>query len=83
MFRGIMSHFTNIAAYKFALLGDLAALQAELRGMCSEAGMRGTILLSSEGINVFVAAERPAADRLLEHLRTIPCESERERSSAV
>ena len=67
-----MPGFTNIAAYKFASLGDLAALQAELREMCSQAGMRGTILLSPEGINVFVAAARPACDRLLVRLRTIP-----------
>ena len=30
--------------------------------MCTEAGMRGTILLSPEGINIFVAAARPAID---------------------
>ena len=40
--------------------------------MCTEAGMRGTILLSPEGINIFVAAARPAIDRLLVRLRTIP-----------
>jgi UPF0176 protein len=67
-----MPIFTNVAAYKFASLGELEALQAELRPMCTEAGMRGTILLSPEGINVFVAAERPAADRLLVRLRAIP-----------
>jgi UPF0176 protein len=71
-FRGIMSVFINIAVYKFASLGDLEALRADLRVMCIQAGIRGTILLSPEGINVFVSAERPAADRLLEHLRTIP-----------
>ncbi|MBA3651231.1 MAG: sulfurtransferase [Chthoniobacterales bacterium] len=67
-----MSIFINVAAYKFAPLGDLEALQAELRQMSMEAGMRGTILLSPEGINVFVAADRPAADRLLATLRAIP-----------
>jgi len=67
-----MSLFTNIAAYKFASLGNLEALQADLRQRCTEAGMRGTILLSPEGINVFVAAERPAANRLLVWLKAIP-----------
>jgi len=67
-----MPVFTNIAAYKFASLRDLEALKHELREMCTKAGMRGTILLSPEGINVFVAAARPAIDRLLVRLRTIP-----------
>jgi UPF0176 protein len=67
-----MPVFANIAAYKFAPLRDLETLQSELREMCTKAGMRGTILLSPEGINVFVAAARPAADRLLVRLRTIP-----------
>jgi UPF0176 protein len=67
-----MPLFTNIAAYKFAPLHDLEALKSELREMCTEAGMRGTILLSPEGINLFVAADRPATDKLLVRLRTIP-----------
>ena len=62
-----MPVFTNIAAYKLTSLGELAALQAELRQFCTEARMRGTILLGPEGINVFVAA-----DRLLVRLRSIP-----------
>src|SRR5204862_7362207 len=61
IFRQLMPVFTNIAAYKFASLGDLKELQAALRTMCGEAGMRGTILLSPEGINVVVAAEPDAA----------------------
>src|SRR5262245_22380533 len=67
-----MSIFTNIAAYKFAPLDNLEALQADLRLTCAEDGMRGTILLSPEGINIFVAAERFATDRLLDRLRSIP-----------
>ena len=67
-----MPVFTNISAYKFASLGNLKALQAALRTMCVGAGMRGTILLSPEGINVVVAAEPNAADALLNYLRTIP-----------
>ncbi len=65
-----MPVFTNISAYKFAPLGDLNALQAALRTMCK--GMRGTILLSPEGINLVVSAEPDAAHALLNYLRTIP-----------
>jgi len=67
-----MPVFTNISAYKFAPLGDLPSLKAALREMCLTAGMRGTILLSPEGINVFTAGECWAADELLNYLRTIP-----------
>ncbi|MBA3651104.1 MAG: sulfurtransferase [Chthoniobacterales bacterium] len=67
-----MPVFTNIAAYKFASLGELPALRAELRRLCRAAGMRGTILLSPEGINLVVAAERAACAHLLVRLRTIP-----------
>ncbi|MEO7725462.1 MAG: rhodanese-like domain-containing protein, partial [Chthoniobacterales bacterium] len=67
-----MPTFANIAAYKFASLGDLAALRVELREFCHAAEMRGTVLLSPEGINLCVAAERAACDRLLVRLREIP-----------
>jgi predicted sulfurtransferase len=67
-----MPVFTNIAAYKFTSLGNLEPLRDALRCMCVERGIRGTILLSSEGINVFVSAERSAADRLLEYLKSVP-----------
>jgi UPF0176 protein len=72
MFRQLMPVFTNISAYRFARLDNLKELQSALRAMCVEAGMRGTILLSEEGINVVVAAEPDAANRLLNYLRTIP-----------
>ncbi len=67
-----MPRFTNLAAYRFASLGELPALQAELRARCAETGMRGTILLSPEGINVFVAAGRDACEQLLVRLRAVP-----------
>ena len=72
IFRFAMPRFTNLAAYRFASLGELKPLRAELRAKCMEAGMRGTILLSPEGINFFVAAESAACDRLLARLRAIP-----------
>ncbi len=68
----LVSVFTNLAAYQFAPLRDLATLQAELRELGRDCAMRGTILLASEGINLFVSAERPAADRLLVRLRRVP-----------
>jgi predicted sulfurtransferase len=46
----------NVAAYQFAALDDLAGLRQELKERCVRAGLKGTILLSGEGINLFIAA---------------------------
>ena len=63
---------TNIAAYQFASLDSLPALRAELLALCRSHQLRGTILLSTEGINLFVAGERTGIDTLLARLRAIP-----------
>ncbi len=67
-----MPAVTNIAAYKFAALTDLKSLREQLTTHCKEWGLRGTILLSTEGINLFVAGGRSEVDQLLAELRTIP-----------
>jgi UPF0176 protein len=70
--RFTVSAFTNIAAYKFARLSDLKPLREELLAFCKEHGLRGTILLSTEGINLFVAGTAEATEALLARLRAIP-----------
>jgi len=67
-----MSEVINIAAYKFLPLADLQALRERLRAQCKLWKLRGTILLSPEGINLFVAGGRPEIDLLLQELRAIP-----------
>ena len=69
-----MSEFVNISVYKFTPL-DAAALpgwREHLRHLCGAADLRGTILLSTEGINLFVAGTRAAIDALLATLRALP-----------
>ena len=64
--------FLNISAYRFVELDDLADLRERLRKACAAAGLKGTILLAPEGINLFLAG---LPDRLLawlESLRTDP-----------
>jgi len=63
---------TNIAAYKFARLDNLKRLRDALLQTCKVWGLKGTILLSTEGINLFVAGSREAIDQLLAELQTIP-----------
>jgi hypothetical protein len=43
----------NIAAYKFAPLDRLVQRRADYLALCRSLGLKGTILLSSEGINLF------------------------------
>ncbi len=49
---------TNIAAYKFIELNELAALRLVLKELCITQGIKGTILLSAEGINLSLAGTK-------------------------
>ncbi|MCX6938533.1 MAG: sulfurtransferase [Verrucomicrobia bacterium] len=64
----------NLSAYKFTPFAEaeLPALRDRLRARTAELGLRGTILLATEGINLFVAGPRPATDALIAELRTLP-----------
>ncbi|HMO13521.1 MAG TPA: sulfurtransferase [Pirellulaceae bacterium] len=50
--------FVNIAGYKFVTLHDLPKLRTDLKAEASRLSLKGTILLSKEGINLFVAGLR-------------------------
>jgi UPF0176 protein len=67
-----MNEVVNIAAYRFVPLDDLKELRRRFRKRTVRWGLRGTILLSTEGINLFVAGPRKAIDRLLVEVRSIP-----------
>jgi RluA family pseudouridine synthase len=67
-----MPAVVNISGYEFVALVDLPALRQRLLACCRAGGLRGTILLSTEGINVFVAGGREPIDKLLQKLRAIP-----------
>ena len=62
----------NAAAYKFAELRDLPELREQLKGECIARALKGTILLSPEGINLFIAGERTAVESLVSTIRAIP-----------
>jgi len=63
----------NIAAYKFVPLDDLESRRERLKSLCDELKLRGTILLSPEGINCFLAGTRDSIDTLLTELRSESC----------
>ena len=67
-----MAAITNISTYRFAHLTELKPLRERLLGLCKEAGLRGTILLSTEGINLFVAGARASVDALVAEIERVP-----------
>ena len=58
----------NIAGYRFVDLPDRDALREPFRAICRKAGLKGTILLSFEGINFFLAGTQSSVDQYLEFL---------------
>ncbi|MCA9133533.1 MAG: pseudouridine synthase, partial [Planctomycetales bacterium] len=68
----------NIAAYKFVQLDALERRRRELLQRCRSLKLRGTILLSPEGINLFLAGPPDNVAELLEHLRADPAFSDLE-----
>jgi UPF0176 protein len=67
-----MKKIVNIAAYKFVSLPDLRSLRTRLLALCRSWELKGTILLSAEGINLFVAGEREKINLLLAELHSLP-----------
>lgn len=55
----------NIAAYKFVPLTDLEKLQQTLKARCEQLSLKGTILLASEGINLFLAGTKESLKEFL------------------
>lgn len=67
-----MKAFCNIAAYKFTPLGKLPPLRIQLKERCVQEALKGTILLTPEGINLFLSGRKEPIDRILAEIRAIP-----------
>ncbi len=67
-----MREFCNIAAYKFTALSELVSWRVQLKEKCLEEGLKGTILLTPEGINLFLAGSKTAVENILSMIRSIP-----------
>ena len=59
----------NVAGYRFTPLTNLQQRRQRLKGLCHELQLKGTILLSFEGINLFVSGNPDAIAKLLDDLR--------------
>ena len=59
----------NIAAYKFVALENLPVWREQLLSRLNELGLNGTILLSPEGINMFLAGEESSVRQFIDFVR--------------
>ena len=62
------SAITNIAGYRFVDLVDLDRLQSVFRSVCLDLGLKGTVLLASEGMNFYVAGPASSIDGFVQFL---------------
>lgn len=67
-----MAEIRIAALYRFAPFEDPQALQAPLLDLCNARGVKGTLLLATEGINGTIAGAPDAIDAVLAHIRTLP-----------
>ena len=65
-----MPEVLNVSAYLFTQLTDAAQLRHDLRERAVAAGLKGTIILAEEGINLFLAGDAAAVRGFLDDLRT-------------
>ncbi|MFU8797205.1 MAG: rhodanese-like domain-containing protein [Gammaproteobacteria bacterium] len=77
-------NFIHIAGYKFTPLNNLSALREQLKTTCADVGLKGTILLSPEGVNIMLSGMPDAIQTIKEFLnpqfsgicfREVPCET--------
>ena len=62
----------NVSTYRFVPLDDLPLLRDRLDSSAEAAGLKGTVLLAPEGINLFMAGPEAALLAWLEDLRQDP-----------
>lgn len=63
---------TVAALYRFTRLADLAGIRENLTEVCGAHGIRGTLLLASEGINGTIAGTAEAVAAVLDTIRDLP-----------
>ncbi len=65
-----VTQILNVSAYKFVELDDCESLRERLLTGAAAAGLKGTILLATEGINLFLAGEENALRGFLEDVQS-------------
>ena len=70
--RQMQGMITIAALYHFTRFPDPAALRGPLQDLADAQGVRGSLLLATEGINGTIAGDRAGIDALLAHIRALP-----------
>lgn len=68
----ILSPVRVAALYKFAPLQDCETICRDLARLCCEVGLKGTLLLASEGINGTIAGSDHAIEGVVSFIRSVP-----------
>ena len=73
----------NISCYKFVALDQLPERKAAIRRRAVELNLKGTVLLSGEGINLFVAGAPESIREFVDFLREDPAFSDMQPKESV
>lgn len=68
-----MRRYLTAALYKFVALPNCVALKPALQAVCDAHGVKGTLLLATEGINGTIAGLPAGVQAVLAHLRADAC----------
>ena len=71
-----MNRVVNIAGYKFVELHGLDSLREKILSQCQKNELKGSVLLSKNGINFFLAGSQESIDTFLALLNEDPRLSE-------
>jgi UPF0176 protein len=63
---------TVAALYRFAAFDTPETLQMPLQSLCNANGIRGTILIASEGVNGTIAGTKKGVEAIISHIRAFP-----------
>lgn len=67
-----MQPYLNIAGYRYTPLADLKDRQVGVTALCEALNLKGSMLLSPEGLSLCIAGEVAGVERLLAELRRWP-----------
>ncbi len=66
----MLNRIINIAGYQFTDVDDVESTQKLLQAICAQAHLKGSIFISSEGINLSLAGNQTDIDFILESLKS-------------
>jgi hypothetical protein len=65
-----MQDILNIASYRFVAIADVDAVAVRVKASCERHELKGTVLVSPEGINIFLAGTDPGIHGFLTELQS-------------